>query len=212
MVMNPMADIEKHLPDGFKQDEAAYRKMRADLLKVYADKWIGIHKGRVVASGTDLYAVTQEAFEKTGSHVYITKVGEEDLTVRIRRLEFPYDTTYSPFALPQAEVKFANIFRTCQTSYSDVIPDTGADISCLPVTECKKLDLFRAGGLRVRSERIGKRQRESILLPGYAEINGREYLAFIEPISEPEKLLGRDVLNRLTVTFNGREGRTIFEE
>ena len=203
--------LDAYLPDAFRDDEAFYWTHRVELLKKYKNQWIGIHKGKVLAHGTDLYQVTQKAFERSGSCVYITKVGEEDrISVRVRRVEFDYAEDYSPFPLPQAEVRFSNIHEEQSLAYPDVIPDTGADITCLPLEDCQRLDLFKTPGIRLLSHRYGPPSRASVLIPGYAEIGNTKYLCYIEPVIERERILGRDVLNRLTVIFRGKDHKTVF--
>lgn len=54
--------------------------MRDALLLTHAGEWVAIADGRVIAHGSDLIAVTDEA-AKQGGHPYVAKVGEEDRVV-----------------------------------------------------------------------------------------------------------------------------------
>jgi hypothetical protein len=76
---------------------------------------------------------------------YIALVGEEDAVVfRVRRAVFAYDQAYQPFPLPRVSATFWNHAETHSQQHSDVIPDTGADVSVLPDTDCRAIDLFHA--------------------------------------------------------------------
>lgn len=79
-------DVEKFLPEEFKQDEEDYWQKRNNLLSDYEGKWIAFHNKKVIASGNNIYEVTLLALQKSNSCAYITKVGEEDkLMVKVRR-------------------------------------------------------------------------------------------------------------------------------
>ena len=43
------------------------------------------------------------------------------------------------------------------------------------------------------------------------EIDGKVFNAIVEPVSEPERLVGRDVLNQIKVTFDGPSRITIVD-
>ena len=43
------------------------------------------------------------------------------------------------------------------------------------------------------------------------EVNGRVYNAIVEPVVERERLVGRDVLNHVKVTFDGPSRITTFD-
>lgn len=203
----------KEIEEGFRKDEQDYWKMRDELFKKYKGKWVAVHKGRVVACGDDMIELIQASLKEDG-YAYTNKVGDEDkLRFKRRRVSFAYNTDYSPSALPQVRVKFSNYFRTASKVYDDVIPDTGADITCLPFDDCEQIDLYVSPYARGLSERYAQEGvREVLLYVGIVDINGLEYFSIIEPVQETERALGRDVLNQLTVTFRGKEGRTIFEE
>jgi hypothetical protein len=85
-------------------------------------------------------------------------------------------------------------------------------MSALPIIDCQAIGLFEAAGIRLRSRSYGGESVPSIVVPGFAEIDNQQYLCYIEPVAEVERLLGRDVLNQLVVTFHGPEGKVIFDE
>ena len=123
-------NIENFLPEGFKQDEQDYWKVRNQLLTTYEGKWIAFHNQQVIASSDDIFTVTREALQKSNACAYITRVGEEDkLLITRRRHEFSYNLSYQPFPLPQAHVRFYDARRTRNRQCEDVIPDTGADLT-----------------------------------------------------------------------------------
>jgi len=71
---------KKHLHQDFLENESDYWKMRDQLMQKYQGQWVAIHSGQVVASGNDLFDVTDEV-GKLGCHAYIAQVGEEDSLV-----------------------------------------------------------------------------------------------------------------------------------
>ena len=205
-------NVEQFLPEEFKRDEQDYWQRRNNLLSDYEGKWIAFHNKEIIASGDSIYEVTFLALQKSNSCAYITKVGEEDkLMVKVRRQEFGYNLNYQPFPLPQANVRFYNARMTQSKDCDDVIPDTGADTTSLPVEDCHEIRLFETPGIRLQSRSYGGEAVPSIVIPGFAEIDNQRYLCYIEPVVEVERLLGRDVLNQLTVTFQGLEAKVIFE-
>jgi hypothetical protein len=173
---------------------------------------VAIEGGKVVASGDDLFDVTDKV-GRLGCHAYITRVGQEDsLIFTIRRREFTYDVTYQPFALPQAEVVFANYQGTRRQLYPDVIPDTGADLSALPEDDCAAIDLFDSPYLLGLTRGVLGPGITTLIYRGNVEIKGAFYRSLIQPIpGGRERILGRDVLNQLKVTFDGPQKRVLFD-
>jgi len=82
-------EYKKYLHEDFLANEQHYWRMREELLK---GQWVAVHRGIVVASSKDVWEIT-ETVGKLGCHAYIAKVGEEDLTFKVRRREFAYDQT-----------------------------------------------------------------------------------------------------------------------
>jgi hypothetical protein len=202
---------KKRLHKDFIENEKLYWRMREQLLKQYGGKWVAIEGGRVVASGDDLFDVTDEV-GSLGCHAYIAQVGREDSLVFIIRREFTYDATYQPFALPQAEVIFFNYRGTARQLYPDVIPDTGADLSALPEEDCAAIDLFGSPYLLGLTRGVLGPSVPTLVYRGNAEINGASYRSLIQPIpGGKERILGRDVLNQLKVTFDGPQKKVLFD-
>ena len=107
--------------------------MRDELLAKYAGKWVAVHKGRVVAVGDDPLAIMDQALAGDG-YAYTNKVGDrgQDRDSAAAGV-VPYDDTYSPMPLPRMAVVLHNFPQTKGKSVTDAIPDTGADVTCLPM-------------------------------------------------------------------------------
>jgi len=71
---------KKHLHKDFLENERLYWRKREQFLKQYKGQWIAVEDGKVVASGDDLFEVTDEV-GKLGCHAYIARVGKEDSLV-----------------------------------------------------------------------------------------------------------------------------------
>lgn len=202
---------KKHLHQEFLENERDYWEMRDRLMQIYQGQWVAIHGAQVVASGNDLFDVTDKV-GKLGCHAYIARVGEEDsvvFTVRLR--EFSYDVAYRPFALPRAEVTFSNYHQTGRRLYPDVIPDTGGDLSVLPEDDCLAIDLFSSPYLMSLTRGVLGPSVTTLVYRGNVEINGTIYRSLIQPIpGGRERILGRDVLNQIKVTFDGPQHKVIF--
>jgi len=204
-------EYKKYLHEDFLANEEHYWRVREKLLKEYKGWWVAIHKGQVVASTKDVWEIT-EAVGKLGCHAYIAKVGEEDIVFKVRRLEFAYDQSYRPFALPQAEVTFANYAYTSARLYSDVIPDTGADLSILPERDCLDIDLFSSPYLPTLTRGVVGASVPVIVYRGNVEVNGHRFPSLIQFVPEGhERMLGRDVLNQMRVIFDAPANKVTFE-
>lgn len=207
MTSPPSEPVEQ----GFERDKRDYWAMREELLAKYAGKWVAVHQGRVVAVGTDPLSIMEEALAEDG-YAYTNRVGEEDkIVIRQRRISFGYDQTYSPTAMPRITVTFHNFARTKSKTVTDAIPDTGADVSCLPVSECQETDLLLFPYYSGISHPFGGVSRQVIFYAARVEINGSIYNAIVEPVVERERLVGRDVLNQTKVTFDGPGRLTTFD-
>jgi hypothetical protein len=118
---------------GFARDKQDYWAMREELLAKYAGRWVAVHQGHVVAVGNDPLSIMEQALAEDG-YAYVNKVGgEDDIVIRQRRRSFGYDETYAPTAMPRITATFLNFARTKNKTVTDAIPDTGADVSCLPI-------------------------------------------------------------------------------
>ena len=201
----------KTIQDGFEQDKRDYWAMREELLPKLKGKWVAVHSGKVVAVGDDMISIMDKALSEDG-YAYVNKLGEEDkIVIKSRRIEFAYDQNYSPTPMPLVTATFYNFDQSRSKRCSDAIPDTGADLSCLPLADCYQIDLFRFPYYSGVSHAFGGGIRQTIFYGGKVEIDGNMYSAIIEPVLEPERLIGRDVLNQCKVTFDGPRGITNFE-
>jgi hypothetical protein len=196
---------------GFERDKRDYWAMREGLLAQYAGKWVAVHNGQVVAVGDDPLSIMEKALVEDG-YAYTNKVGEEDkIVIRQRRIAFGYDETYSPTAMPRLTATFHNFAQTKSKTVTDAIPDTGADVSCLPANECHDIDLLLFPYYSGTSHPFGGISRQVTFYAARVEINGRIYNAIVEPVVERERLVGRDVLNQTKVTFDGPGQVTTFD-
>jgi len=205
-------NLENLIAQGFLKNEKEYWQQRNDLMKKYAGKHIAYHNGEVIASANSLVEVMDRAGQLKCPSAYITQVGQEKLELAVRRLEFEYDQTYRLVPLPLATVTFLNYNKDNPVEYPDVIPDTGADICMLPMMQCEEINLFSSPCRRYRLRGITSIETsQSLMFLGSVQLGTEEYLALISPYAGNDKILGRDVMNQLTVTFRGREGKVIFE-
>jgi hypothetical protein len=198
-----MSQIELPVHEGFEQDQRDYWAMREELLKAYPGKWVAVHKGRVVAVGDDPVSISNEALAEDG-YAYCNCVGrEEEIVFTIRQVQFRYDTSYLPTALPRATVTVSSFDRSHNLVVPDIIPDTGSDLTCLPNPDCQQLDLYRFPYMTGTSRVYGGGSRPATFYRAHVEIDGRSYPAIVLPVAAGERLLGRDVLNQCQVTFDG---------
>jgi hypothetical protein len=196
---------------GFERDRRDYWAMRDELLAKYSGKWVAVHKGRVMAAGDDPLSIMEQALAEDG-YAYTNKVGDEDkIVVRQRRVSFPYDDTYSPTPIPRVSVVLHNFPQTKSKTVADAIPDTGADVTCLPVGDCQDLDLFLFPYYAGVSHPFGGVSHRVTFYGAKVEINGSIYFAIVEPVTERERLVGREVLNQTKVTFDGPSRLAIFD-
>ena len=203
-----VAQVAERYHPGFEEDKQAYWRVRDELLAKYAGKWVAVHKGRVVAVGDDLISVAHKAVAQDG-YAYTNKVGEEDkIVVRTRRVTFPYDGGYGPVAMPRVTAVVRNPRDTRSKRITDAIPDTGADVTCLPEPDCQDLNLYLYPCYAGVSHAFDGSDHQVTFCAARVEIDGELYESVVEPVSEPERLIGRDVLNQLRVTFDGPAGQT----
>ena len=166
----PQELMELLHPD-FITNEKEYWNAREILMKEYPGRWLAFHKGKVIAVSDNIFEVTK-VVGKIGCHAFITKVGEEDLEFKVRRMEFGYRTEDIFIPIPQAQVAYQNFDKTASKIFFDVIPDTGADICLLPMSECQAIHLFYSPCITYRLRGIGAPAIANLLFQGYVEING----------------------------------------
>jgi len=206
-----MSSDRQMVEKGFEEDRQAYWAMRDELLAQYPGKWVAVHKGRVVSVADEPLSIMEQALAEDG-YAYTNKVGEEDkIVIRQRRVSFPYNDTYSPTPLPRMTAVIHNFSRTKSKAVVDAIPDTGTDVTCLPMDDCQDLDLFLFPYYSGLSHPFAGASRPVTFYAARIEVDGRIYNAVVEPVAEPERLVGREVLNRMKVTFDGPSRTTTFD-
>ncbi len=209
---NLPADQRQRLHADFLANEQAFLRMRDSLLPHYTGQWVAVHNGRVVAADVNLLVV-MEAVASIGGHPYVALVGREnEVQFRIRRATFAYDPTYQPFALPQVTATFWDHAETRAQTYSDTIPNTRADLSVLPQTDCTAIDLFSSPYFTGISSGVVGRGVTTLIYRAKVEIDGNRYAALIQPIAGgQERIVGREVLNQLRVLFDGPSARVVVD-
>jgi len=197
-------------PD-FLANEKAYLHLRDSLLAQYRGQWVAVDGGKVVAAGPKLMEVMDRASAFGGGHAYFALVGAEDAVVfRVRRAVFVYDQTYQPFPLPRITATFWNHAETHSQQHLDVIPDTGADVSVLPDTDCATIQLLNSPYMTGMAGGVVGASITTLFYRGKVEIDGHRCSALIQPIpAGQERILGRDVLNQQRVLFDGPAGQVI---
>ena len=117
-----------------------------------------------------------------------------------------------PFPLPQLTVRFWDNSEKHSQLYADAIPDTGADLSVLPHTDCSAINLFNSPYFTGVSSGVVGSSVTTLIYRAKAEIDGNRYPALIQPVpGGQERIVGRDVLNRLRVLFDGPRAQLIVD-
>jgi hypothetical protein len=196
-------EIAQQIHPDRRKNEADYWAVRDQLVAQYPDQWIGFADGRVVASGTSPVTVFHAA-EATGLHPFFICVGREDQPCRIRRVTFPYDANYPGEALPVISVEFRLVSGSLGVVLDSVIPDTGADASVLPWADCQALQLNPTSGVQGLIGGVAGASAATLAFQIWTFIDGQEYPCRLQAdFVGAERILGRDVLNRLEVLFRG---------
>ena len=205
-------DQQLRLHADFLANEQDYLRMRDDLLSTHRGQWVAVHGGKVVAAGADMFSVADQAEAAArGGHPFLAQVGEEATPFQVRRAEFAYDLGYPRFPLPRVVATFWNHAETQSQTLQDVIPDTGADLTLLPRADCLAIDLYSSPYYSVVTRGALGSGVSALIYRRKAEIDGRRGPAFIQPVDGgQERIMGRDVLNRHRVNFDGPAGRVVF--
>jgi hypothetical protein len=91
-----------------------------------------------------------------------------------------------------------------------VIPDTGADATALPWVDCKHLQLDPSQGVPGLIGGVGQSSSATLVFSVWAYMDGNEYPCRLQAdFSGRERILGRDVLNRMDVLFRGPSGEVV---
>lgn len=202
-------EIARQIHPDRRRNEDAYWVVRDQLLDQYRDQWIGFADGRVIASGTSPVTVLQQA-EASGRHPFFICVGREEEPCRVRRTLFPYDAAYSGEALPVVSVEFRQASGSPGVVLDRVIPDTGADASVLPWADCQRLQLSPALGAQGLMSGVAGSSAATLVFLVWAYLEGHDYPCRLQAdFTGSERILGRDVLNRLELLFRGPAAEVI---
>ncbi|HET6880282.1 MAG TPA: hypothetical protein VFI31_09010 [Pirellulales bacterium] len=212
--MKPIADqlppeIARQLHPDRRKNELEYWVARDQLLKQYQDQWIGFADGQVIAAGASPVTVLHAA-EASGRHPFVICVGHEEEPCRVRRATFAYDTSYRGEALPLFCLEFRQTSGARGAVLDRVIPDTGADASVLPWADCQHLQLTPALGLQGLISGVAGTSAATLTFHIWAFLDGREYPCRVQAdFFGKERIVGRDVLNRLDVLFRGPASQVV---
>ena len=202
-------EIAKQIHPDRRKNEADYWSVRDQLLAPYRDQWIGFAQGRVIASGSSPVTVLHAA-EATGLHPFFICVGREQEPCRIRRATFPYNAGYPGEALPVIEVEFRQASGSPGVNLDRVIPDTGADASVLPWADCQRLRLDPSLGVQGLISGVAGSSAGTLGFQMWAYLDGQDYPCRLQAdFVGTERILGRDVLNRLDILFRGAIGEVV---
>ena len=198
----PPEVAQKIHPDWCK-NEAEYWERREQLLPQYHAQWIGFANGQVIVSGRSPVEVFHTA-QESELHPFVTCVGHENEPCRMRRATFSYDDGYPGEALPIMTVEFRKQAETPGATLEKVIPDTGADASALPWADCEQLAFDPQEGVPGLMGGVGETAAATLVFRAWAFLDGRNYPCRLQAdFTGQERILGRDVLNRLEILFNG---------
>jgi hypothetical protein len=196
-------EIAQHIHPAWRQNEIAYWANRDTLLLSYRHQWIGFANGQVIAAGASAVDVLHAA-HASGLHPFVTCVGHEHEPCRIRRVAFSYDATYPQEALPVTTVEFRQHVAAPGVVLDRVSPDTGADASALPRSDCVRVPLDPSQGTPGLLGGVGATTAPTVVFAAWARLDGQDYPCRLHAdFTGQERILGRDVLNRMDVLFRG---------
>jgi hypothetical protein len=204
-------EIARQIHPDWRANEAAYWAARDGLLHQYQGRWVAFADGSVVTAAATPMDVFL-AIQRSDRHPFVIRVGHEDEPwYRVRRASFPYDGAYPGTPLPVAAVEFRPTSGAAGVTLDHVIPDTGADTTTLPWSDCQLLGLDPAAGVPGMISGVGGGRAMTIGYLIWAWLDGQEYPCQLQgDPAASERILGRDVLNRLRVLFDGPNGEVVF--
>ncbi len=203
-------EIAAGIHPGWRKNEADYWTARDQLLPRYRGRWIGFADGTVLADGTSPVAVFHAA-EASGRYPFVTCVGSEDEPTRMRRVVNAYDRSYPGEPLPVLPLEFRSTSGSPGTILDRVIADTGADATALPWIDCQVLRLDPAQGRPGRMGGVAGGSAPTLPFRIWMYVDGQELPCRLQAdFLGHERILGRDVLNRLEVLFRGPPGEVVF--
>ena len=202
-------DVARQIHPDWRKNEADYWAARDSLVAEYANQWIAFAEGAVIFSGSSPVEVFHRA-QQSGKHPYVTCVGREDEPCRMRRTTFAYDQSYPSEALPLVTVEFRKQSGQSGMSLDNVIPDTGADATALPWSDCQRLQLDPSEGMPGLIGGVAQSSAATLVFSVWAHLDGIEFQCRLQAdFTGDERILGRDVLNGLDVLFRGPSGQVV---
>lgn len=202
-------DVARQIHPAWRKNEADYWAARDSLLSQYNDQWVAFADGRVIASGTTPVEIFHQA-QRSGKHPYVTCVGREHEPCRMRRASFAYDHSYPNEALPVVGVEFRKQSGQSGVALDRVIPDTSADATALPWADCQQLQLDPSQGMPGLIGGVGQSSAATLVFSVWAHLDGNDYQCRLQAdFNGNERILGRDVLNRMDVLFRGPSGEVV---
>jgi hypothetical protein len=203
------SDIAQRIHPDWRKNEAEYWAVRDSLLTQYRNQWVAFADGAVLFSGASPVEVLHQG-QQSGRHPFVACVGREHEPTRMRRTEFAYDRPYPNEALPLVSVEFRKDESAAGLVLDRVIPDTGADASALPWPDCQRLQLDPAEGMPGLIGGVGGSSAPTVVFLIWARLDGNDYPCRVQAdFSGDERILGRDVLNRIDVLFRGPSAEVI---
>ena len=203
-------EIAQQIHPDWRKNESDYWSVRDKLLSQYRGQWIGFADGAVIVAGSAPLEVFM-AIQGSRNHPFVIRVGHEDEPwYHIRRTSFAYDTAYPPTALPVLSAEFRPSSGIVGSVLRRVIPDTGADTTTLPWSDCQRLSLDPAVGVPGVISGVAGGRAATIGFLIWVWLDGQEYPCQLQAdFGGRERIFGRDVLNRLDILFRGPSGEAI---
>lgn len=197
------ADVLAELPREWFANERDYWVKHPEIMAQYGGQWVAFADGKVLISGLDSVDVLHRA-AATQRHPYVARVGAEYEPCRMRRTTFAYDSSYRGPPMPQVEAEFRVAQSKPGCRLDKVIPDTGADATALPWSDCRALGLVATQGVPAMIGGVAGTMAPTLMFPLWILLDGKVYPCKVQAdFAGDERLLGRDVLNKLDILFRG---------
>jgi len=91
-----------------------------------------------------------------------------------------------------------------------VIPDTGADASAIPWVDCQSLGLDPSQGMPSLIGGVSGSSAATQSFLAWVWLDGQEFPCLLQAeFAGSERILGRDVLNRLDILYRGPSGEVV---
>ena len=128
----------------------------------------------------------------------------------MRRASFAYDGSYPGEPLPILILEFRPVSGSPGLTLDRVIADTGADATALPWGRLSRTPTHRCSGQARLDGRRGGGTTPTLHFRVWVYLDGQEYACRLQAdFVGNERILGRDVLNRLEMLFRGPVGELV---